>query len=136
MKLLLKLADETLGFAETAEALTDPPMGCGDVAFQPLDAYSTVESLFRSRSVCIGGLGDQGTESLETIDRKLSEFNLVLVAETGEPLDIMGFSIQDFRPEFPEEGLHLEFVGMHQEQFGRLFPGHYAKYEAACASKA
>ncbi len=136
MKLLLKLADETLGFAETEQALTDPPMGCGGVAFQPSATYTKVESLYRCRSICIDGLGDQGTEKLESIDRKLSELNLVLVTETGEPLDIVGFSIQDFRPEFPEEGLHLEFVGMHHEQFGRLFPGHYAKYEAACASKA
>jgi len=61
---------------------------------------------------------------------------LSLALETGELLDVVGFSVSDYRPEFPEEGLRLEFLGMHHEQFERIFPGHYAKYEAACAGKA
>ena len=73
---------------------------------------------------------------LDSIDRQLSELGLVLAAKTGELLDVAGFTVYDFMQEFPEDGLRLEFLGMHHEQFERLFPRHYEKYEASCAAKA
>jgi hypothetical protein len=103
-------------------------MGCGTVAFQPTVAYVKLEALFRSRSLCNWALGNQDKEQLKIIDRELDEMNLVLETETGELLNVVGFSVLDYRHEFPEEGLHLEFLGMHHEQFERLFPGQYAKY--------
>jgi hypothetical protein len=136
MKLLLKLGDKTLGYAETDRTLTDPPMGCGEAPFLPSTDYVNAGGLFRSRSLCLGLVGDRDQVKLDIIDRELSELGLVFAVETGELLDVAGVTVYDFRPEFPEEGLRLEFLGMHHEQFERFFPGHYEKYEASFAAKA
>jgi len=133
MKLLLKSDEETLGYAEAQEARTDPPMGCGEISFLPAAAYSRVESLFRNRTIYNGLVGNRDEAKLALVDRELSAMSLSLIAETGELLEVVGFTVSDYRPEFPEEGLILEFIGMHHKQFEKLFPGHYAKYEASHA---
>lgn len=136
MRLLLKSAATTLGHAETHDARTDPPMGCGEVTFHPSAHYSLVERYFREKSEHIGILGPRNEVKLAAADEGLLSLNLSLVTESGEAVQVAGFTVSDYRTELPEEPLTLEFYGMASEQFERLFPGHYERYEASFASKA
>jgi hypothetical protein len=129
MNIILKAADEILGYADTAQSRTDPPMGCGEVVFIPNSAYSLVEALYRERSLSAGVLGKRDETKLKSLGDQLKAFNLTLATEAGEELALAGFTIIDYREELTEEDIFLEFYGLSYDQFNQLFPGQYESYK-------
>jgi hypothetical protein len=106
-------------------------MGCGAATFYPTDLYSRVEELFRRKTLALGTLDSHDDSTIDAVEAELSEFHLALTTDQGEPISVLGFTVFEYRQEFPDEPLTLEFYGIHHEQFSRLFPGHYEAYEAS-----
>jgi hypothetical protein len=129
MNIILKASEEILGYADTSQARTDPPMGCGEVAFFPNASYSMVEDLFRERSLSVGIIGKRDEAKMKALQANLKSFNLSLETEEGELLSLVGFTVIDYRSELSEDDIFLEFYGLSHEQFMQLFPGHYESYE-------
>ncbi len=129
MNIILKAAEEILGYADTAQSRTDPSMGCGEVVFVPNSSYTLVEALYRERSLSAGILGKRNEAKLKSLSDQLKAFNLSLTTETGEELSLVGFTIIDYRQELTEEDIFLEFYGLSYEQFNQLFPGQYESYK-------
>lgn len=134
MKIVLKAGETLLGHAEIADARTDPPMGCGQIAFHPSDAYSRVEDLFRQKTHTSDTVAKRDNAEMAIIDRALSEFQLSLATDEGTMLSVAGFTVIDYRTEMPDEPLILEFVGMSRVQFDLLFPHDYEAYEKSFKS--
>jgi len=131
VKIVLKASEDILGHAETSEARTDPPMGCGQAAFYPTEFYSRAEELFRRKTLALPPLDSHDDSTIDAVETELSKLHLKLTTERGEPISVVGFTVLDYRQELPDEPLTLEFYGIHHEQFSRLFPGHYEAYEAS-----
>jgi hypothetical protein len=129
MNIILKASEEILGYADTSQARTDPPMGCGEVVFFPNASYSMVEELFRERSLSVGLTGKRDEVKMKTLQTSLKSFNLSLATDEGEPLSLAGFTVIDCRSEHAEDDIFLEFYGLSHEQFKQLFPGHYESFE-------
>jgi hypothetical protein len=129
MNIILKASEEILGYADTSQARTDPPMGCGEVVFFPNSSYAMVEELFRERSLSVGLVGKRDEVKMKALQTRLKSFNLSLATDEGEPLALAGFTVIDCRSELAEDDIFLEFYGLSHEQFKQLFPGHYESFE-------
>jgi hypothetical protein len=129
MNIILKASEEILGYADTSQARTDPPMGCGEVVFFPNAAYSIVEELYRERSLSVGIIGKRDEAKMKALQTNLKSFNLSLATEEGETLSLAGFTVIDYRSELSQDDIFLEFYGLSHEQFKQLFPGHFESHE-------
>ena len=89
----------------------DPPMGVAFGLFIPSNAYRAIQQQ------CIENHADQ------------TALNLTLRTPTHEVIPCASVAILDASPDFGEEGIELNVLGIPYPLYGELFPEHVARYE-------